>query len=93
MEEIKEETLKHVAKIARLELNEKELKKFKSQLNQVLEAFRKIDEVDTSDLKPSFHPIEIKNVMREDEAEKWDWDPLANTKHKEGKHFRGPKIV
>lgn len=91
--EIEEETLKHVAKIARLNLSEDEVKKFKEQLSQVLEAFKKIDEVDVSNLEPSFHPIEIKNVMREDKAEKWEWDPFENTTHKEGKYFKGPRIV
>ncbi|MEM5834352.1 MAG: Asp-tRNA(Asn)/Glu-tRNA(Gln) amidotransferase subunit GatC [Candidatus Aenigmatarchaeota archaeon] len=91
--EIEEETLKYVTKIARLSLSEEEVKKFKNQLNQVLEAFKKIDEVDTSNLEPSFHPIEIKNVLRDDEEKKWEWEPLANTKHKEEKYFKGPRIV
>jgi aspartyl-tRNA(Asn)/glutamyl-tRNA(Gln) amidotransferase subunit C len=85
--------LEHVSKIARLELTEEEKEKFLKQLEDILEAFKKIDEVDTTKVKPSFHPIEIKNVMREDEVKVWKWDPLANTKHKEKNYFKGPRIV
>lgn len=85
--------LEHVSKIARLELTEEEKKKFVKQLEDILKAFKKIDEVNTAKIKPSFHPIEIKNVMREDEVKVWKWEPLANTKHKEKKYFKGPRIV
>jgi aspartyl-tRNA(Asn)/glutamyl-tRNA(Gln) amidotransferase subunit C len=93
MPEVTEETIKHVARIARLELTEEEIKKFTGQLKNVLDNFKLIDEVDTKDVKPSFHPQEIKNVMREDTVKKWEWEPLTNTKHKEDKHFKGPRIV
>ena len=93
MAEVTKETIKHVAKIARLQLTEDEIERFTVQLKDVLDSFKKIDAVDTKDVKPSFHPQEIKNVFREDKVKKWKWDPLENTKHKEGKHFKGPKIV
>lgn len=82
-----------VSKNARLKLTEEETERFAKQLEDILDAFKKIDEVDTRDAKPSFHPQEIKNIWREDKAEKWEWEPLDNTKHKEGKYFKGPKIV
>jgi len=93
MAEITEDTVKHVAKIARLDLTESEIKKFTQQLKDILEAFKKLDEVDTTNVKPSFHPQEIKNVLRNDEPKKWKWDSLANTKQKEGKYFKGPRAV
>ncbi len=74
-------------------MSEKEIEKFTKQLEAILIAFKSLDEVDTDKEKPSFHPQEISDVYREDKAEKFDWDPLANTKHKEGKHFKGPRIV
>lgn len=93
MAEITEETVRHVAKIARLELTEEEIKKFSKQLSDVLNAFKEIDKVNIENTNPSFHPQEIKNVFREDEVKKWDWDPFSNTKHKEERYFKGPKIV
>jgi len=90
---IDEKLVDHVAKIARVNLTEKEVKKFSKQLENILQAFKELDEVDTSGIEPSFHPQELKNVWREDKAKPWKWEPLDNTKHKEKKYFKGPKIV
>jgi aspartyl-tRNA(Asn)/glutamyl-tRNA(Gln) amidotransferase subunit C len=86
-------TVKRVAKIARIDLTEEEIKKFTEELSSILDAFKELDKVDTKNIQPSFHPQELKNVWREDKTEKFDWQPLANTKHKEGKYFKGPRIV
>ncbi len=90
---IDKELVKRVAENSKLKLTDEEMEKFTKQLSDVLTTFRKLDEVDTKDVKASFHPQEMKNVFRDDKAVDWKWQPLANTKHKEGKHFKGPKIV
>jgi aspartyl-tRNA(Asn)/glutamyl-tRNA(Gln) amidotransferase subunit C len=83
----------HLSKVARLDLTEEELELFTGQLKVILEAFREIDAVDTEGIEPSFHPLDLKNVFREDEAKPWVWDPLGNAGHIEGKHFKGPRIT
>ena len=85
--------LEHLCDVSRLQLTEEELEKFTGQLQVILEAFRALDEADTEGVEPSFHPSELKNVLREDEAVPWDWDPLSNTWHRDGKHFKGPRIT
>ena len=60
--------LEHIAEISQLKLTDEELESFKEQLMVILEAFKEIDEVDTEGVKPSFHPTDLKNVLREDEA-------------------------
>lgn len=85
--------LEHVAEVSRLELSEEELGRFTEQLKVILEAFREIDGVDTEGVEPSFHPLELKNVLREDEAKPWDWEPLGNSRHREDRHFKGPRIT
>jgi aspartyl-tRNA(Asn)/glutamyl-tRNA(Gln) amidotransferase subunit C len=90
---IDKQLVKRVAENSRLKLSEQELEKFTKQLEDILKSFKEIDKVDTDKVKPSFHPQEIKNVFREDKVKEWKWDPLANTKHKEKKYFKGPRIV
>lgn len=90
---IDEELLQRVASNARLKLSAQERKKFLKELEEVLEAFRKIDEVNVKEVEPAFHPVELKNVFREDRPKKWCWDPLATTTHKQERWFKGPKIV
>ncbi|MCB2171893.1 Asp-tRNA(Asn)/Glu-tRNA(Gln) amidotransferase subunit GatC [archaeon] len=86
------ELVKELAKAARLVLSEEETDKYTQQLSVILDAFKELDEVPTDGVEPSYHPIEIKDSLREDKPEKWEWDPLANVKDHEGKYIRGPRI-
>ena len=90
---ITEETVECVAKLARIELTAREVKKFEKDLNDILAAFKTLDEAPMSE--PSFQPIKMQNVMREDEPEKCltNEEALRNTKHKEKGFFKGPKAV
>ena len=90
---IDKQLVKRVADNARLKLTEQEIEKFTKQLGDILQAFKEIDKVNTEKVKPSFHPQEIKNVFREDKVKEWKWKPLDNTKHKEKKYFKGPRVV
>ena len=58
----------HVARLARLELKEKQLALFTRQLNEVLEYMDRLRKVDTSRVEPTTHAIPIQNVFREDRA-------------------------
>ena len=91
--EIDRKLLERLTEISRLELTDEELEKFTDQLRVILDAFREIDEVDTDGIEPSFHPLEIKNILREDKAKPWDWDPQGNSEHTDGKYFKGPRIT
>ncbi len=87
--------VERVAKIARINLSEKELEKFSKELEDVLNAFKDLQKVDTKNIKPSFQPIEVKNVTRKDKIEKslTQKEALANTKNKERGYFKGPRVV
>ena len=57
------ELIKKVAKNSRLELTEEEIKEFLPQLKEILSSFSKLQELDTEKVKPSFQPLEIKNIL------------------------------
>ena len=84
--------VERIAKVSRLELTEAEIEKFTGQLNMILETFKELNKVYTEGIEPSFHPQELSNVLREDKVTLWDWDPLENTEHRKGNHFKGPRI-
>lgn len=92
---INEELIKRVAKNARLNLTENELKKFIKECSDILDVFSKIQDVDTKNVKPAFHPIEIKNHLREDiiEDSLSQDDALKNAKHQMNGYFKGPKAI
>ena len=89
------ELIKHVAEVARLNLTDAEIKKFVPQLKEILTAFSEIDKVDTGNVKPSFQPVELKNVMREDKAglSLTQEEALRNAWHKKDGYFKGPRAV
>ena len=89
--QIDEMLLKHVAESARLNLKPEEIKIFLPQLQEAIEHFKKINEFDTTDIKPSFHPIEMSDALREDLVEDSlsQEEALKNAEHKDG-YFKGP---
>ena len=92
---IDKELIKRVASNARLNLTENEIKEFIPQFKDILNVFSKIAEVDTKNVKESFHPLEIKNKVREDKIEKslTQEEALRNTIHKKDGYFKGPKAI
>ncbi|MBI2107862.1 Asp-tRNA(Asn)/Glu-tRNA(Gln) amidotransferase subunit GatC [Candidatus Woesearchaeota archaeon] len=93
--DISTKTIEHVAEIARLRLTEKEKEKFVPQLKEALEFFSKLSEVNTDNVKPSFHPVEIKNAMRDDIEGKClaQDEALSLTEHKKDGYFKGPRVI
>ncbi len=56
----------HVARLARLDLSEEERATLAQQLRHILEYFARLDELDTEDVEPTSHVVEMRNVFRED---------------------------
>ena len=92
---ISAETVARVARIARLYLSDAETKKFCKDLSDVLLAFKDLNKAQTKNVKPSFQPLLVKNVFREDVIEKSisNEEALQNTMHREKKFFKGPRAV
>jgi len=92
---VSEDTVRHVAASARLILTEAEVKKFQMDLNNILDAFRDLQKVDVKDIEPSFQPLPIKDVLRDDVLEPCldHSKAMANTAHKEKGAFKGPRVV
>ncbi|TMK24876.1 MAG: Asp-tRNA(Asn)/Glu-tRNA(Gln) amidotransferase subunit GatC [Actinobacteria bacterium] len=82
----------HVAKLARLALTEDELERLEGQLGAILEAVGKVAELDLDDVPPTSHPLDLVNVLAEDEPRpSLDRDvALANAPAAEDGAFRVP---
>jgi aspartyl-tRNA(Asn)/glutamyl-tRNA(Gln) amidotransferase subunit C len=93
--EIDRALIQHVAEVARINLTESEIKELLPQLKEIIKAFSEIQEVNTDNTEPSFHPIQLKNALREDRPKESLTNELAlrNTKHKRDGYFKGPKIL
>lgn len=64
---VTEETVRHVAELARLKLSDDEVKMYTHQFNDILEHFKDLDEVDTEEVRVTSQVTGLKNIFREDE--------------------------
>ena len=55
-----------VALLARLRLSPDELEMFTGQLNSIVDYVAQLQELDTTDVEPLAHGIEVRNVFRDD---------------------------
>lgn len=69
MSRISKEQVKHVAHLARLAITEEEAEMFTSQLDAIITFAEQLNELDTSNVEPTSHVLNMKNVMREDVPE------------------------
>lgn len=58
--------VEHVAFLARLGMTGPELDRLQAQLNQILEEYAKLSELDTDAIPPTAQTIELENILRED---------------------------
>ncbi|MEK9809578.1 MAG: Asp-tRNA(Asn)/Glu-tRNA(Gln) amidotransferase subunit GatC, partial [Candidatus Nanopelagicales bacterium] len=59
----------HLARLARLALEESELDHYAEQLDVILTSVARVSEVAADDIPPTSHPLPLQNVFREDVAE------------------------
>ncbi|RJQ43658.1 MAG: Asp-tRNA(Asn)/Glu-tRNA(Gln) amidotransferase subunit GatC [Nitrospiraceae bacterium] len=85
----------HISLLARLELTEEEKELFSKQVGNIIEYINKLNELDTSGVKPTAHILPVSNVFREDAVtgslplEK----ALQNAPEKDSSFYRVPKII
>ena len=92
---ITKEHIEHLAWLARLELSEDEKKLYTNQLNEILEYFSRLDELDTEKVDPTYQVIGKLNVFREDEIKpSLSIDEiLQNAPRKEKRFFKASRIM
>jgi aspartyl-tRNA(Asn)/glutamyl-tRNA(Gln) amidotransferase subunit C len=62
------EQVLHVARLARLQLSEDELERFRGELSKVVDWIDKIGELgDLTDVPPTSHVVDVENALRADE--------------------------
>jgi aspartyl-tRNA(Asn)/glutamyl-tRNA(Gln) amidotransferase subunit C len=57
----------HVARLARLRLDDAEVERMAGELSGILDHIEKIGELELDDVEPTSHVTQVENVLREDE--------------------------
>lgn len=87
--------VRHVAKLARLALDEPALERFSTQLTSILHYVDKIAAVDVENVAPMAHALPMHNVLRDDvPGPGLPLDKvLQNAPDADGPFFRVPKVI
>ena len=94
-EKITLDQVRHVAKLARLALDEGKVQRYAGQLEAILGYVDKIGEVKTDGVEPMAHVLPLKNLLREDVVEESLSleDVLRNAPQSDGRFFKVPKVI
>ena len=92
---ITEDDVRHVARLARLDVTDDEVALFAGQLEAVLQHAQDVEALDVADVPPTAHPLPLENVFREDVPRAGlDRDEvLAMAPAAEDGRFRVPRIL
>jgi len=84
-----------VSLLARLLLSDGELDKMTAQLGQILAYFEQLNELDTSNVEPMAHAVEISNVFADDDVQpSLDRDDaLSNAPKRDEECYRVPAVL
>lgn len=70
--------VRRLASLVKLRLSLEEEKLFSVQLSRIVEFFDRLDKAQVDDVEPTFHPLEVYNVFREDVVSPYPSDKLLS---------------
>ena len=87
--------VRHIALLARVGMTDDEVELMRDHLSDILEQFEALSSVDTGDLEPTGHSVDLLSVMREDAARPSfaREDTLANAPNREGDLVRVKAVL
>jgi aspartyl-tRNA(Asn)/glutamyl-tRNA(Gln) amidotransferase subunit C len=85
----------HLSRLARLSLSDEEKALYENQLNGILNYMETLNELDTKDVEPTSHVIELVNVERDDTPRRClrREEALMNAPDRTEQFYRVPKIL
>jgi aspartyl-tRNA(Asn)/glutamyl-tRNA(Gln) amidotransferase subunit C len=87
--------VERIAALARLSVTDVEAERLAAELEAILAHVEQLSGLDTSEVEPTSHPIELATPLRDDLPEP-PLDPelaLANAPEREGSAFVVPKVI
>ncbi|MBD2714778.1 Asp-tRNA(Asn)/Glu-tRNA(Gln) amidotransferase subunit GatC [Microvirga sp. STR05] len=88
-------TLRQLAHLSRLELDESKEQQMLGELNKILDWVDHLRQLDTTDVEPLVHLSHEINVLRPDEPQNTvsHQEGLRNAPRKDSDYFRVPKVL
>ena len=87
--------VKEIAQLARLNINDSEAQRATAELNNILHLMAELSEIDTKDVEPMAHPLDMSQRLREDVVSETDLsEEFQAIAPKTGKkHFLVPTVI
>lgn len=87
--------IEYIANLSRIELTEAEKEVFIHQLSSILSYIEKLNTLDTENIKPLAHTMNVSNVFRDDKPESSisREDAFINAPAKIDAFFKVPKVI
>jgi aspartyl-tRNA(Asn)/glutamyl-tRNA(Gln) amidotransferase subunit C len=85
----------HLARLARIAMTDEELDRLAGQLDVILSAVARVQEVAAADIPPTSHPLPLTNVLRPDQPMPCltPGEALSGAPAAEDGRFRVPRIL
>lgn len=92
---VNRQIIDHVANLSRLKLDDDEAQRLMSDMEQIIMYVDRLNELDTENVKPKEHVMNVKNVFREDvvNPSMSKENILRNAPEKDEGCFKVPRIV
>ena len=84
------EEIKQISVLTRIAMTDNELDLMRTQMSAILDSVAILNEVDTENVDPTGHSVDIKSVMRDDEKQDslTQEETLLNAPQREGSFIR-----
>ena len=92
---IDEHSVQQLAELARLELSAEEITRMQRDLDSILEYVDKLSELDTTDVPPTAHVLDITTPMRPDRVQRLlpVSEAIRNSPQHDGSSMIVPKVI
>ena len=92
---VSKKDVQYIANLARLKFSEEETENLAGEMNKILDYMETLEEVDTSDVEPLEHVIELEYRFRDDKAKEpvSHEDALKNAPDADTDYFRVPRVI
>ena len=68
MTKVTREEVEHIANLVRLQISPEETEEMANTLESILDFAKQNDSADTEGVEPTYHVLDLQNVLREDKA-------------------------
>ena len=92
---LNKEQVKEIAQLAKLSINDSEIEQSTIELNNILSLMAELGEIETDQVEPMAHPLEMSQRLREDVVSETDLsEEFQAIAPKTGKqHFLVPTVI